>query len=287
MIKEFKIKACNGYKVMCEIYNSTADVVNDCKKRSITDKNFDNMNDGNLGGNRSAWCGVKSYEEALNLLESGYQPIVDKMKENLKATVQGNAKRISFHNDIVGYAPIVPLAVLGVPNSMINSRMKPIKAKVVDVYYEGTFPSRVSSDKIINAGSKVISAIMMLEQQGYRFNLYQIQSYADQKGCDMLCVKVKDATQPIDLKRMSFPIAHTAFFRVIGFDWYSKTPQGKYRCGYGHALFHEERVSEKTTEMFKEMFGGNAVCISGAKLQEEKEPEKYLKEVFTNGSNHN
>ena len=84
MIKEFNIKACNGYKVMCETYNSAADVVNDCKKRKITSNSFDNMNNGTLGGHDEDWCGVKSYEEALNLLEYGYQPIVEKIKENLK-----------------------------------------------------------------------------------------------------------------------------------------------------------------------------------------------------------
>lgn len=284
MIKEFKIKSCNDYKVMCETYNSASDVVNDCRKRNITDRMFNNMNDGNLGGKSFDWCGVKSYDEALNLLEYGYQPIVEELKTQIKANVQGDGKRISFHNDIVGYAPIVPLAVLGVPNSMINSFMKPIKAKVIDVYYDGTFPWSVNSEDIIKTGSKLISVILDLEQQGYRFNLYQIQSYSDYEDCDLMCVKLKDAAQPIDLKRISFPIAHTAFFRVIGFDWYSKTPQGKYRSCYGHALCHEDRVNSKLKEMFKEMFGNNAVYVSGSKLHKEKNPEKYLKEVFTNGS---
>ena len=284
MINEFKIKACKGYDIMCETYNSAFEVVVDCKKRNITDKSFHNMNNGRLGGQGESWCGVKSYDEALEYLEKGYQPIVDKLKMQIRANVQGTGKRISFHNDIVGYAPIVPLAVLGVPNSMINSYMKPIKSKVIDVYYDGTFSCGVNSDDTIKTGGKVISVILDLGQQGYRFNFYQVQSYADEDNCDMMCVKLKDAAQPIDLKRMSFPIAHIAFFRVIGFDWYSKTPKGTYRFGYGHALCHENKVNKKLPEIFKEMFGNNAVYISGNKLLKEENPEKYLKEVFTRGS---
>lgn len=282
VIKEYKLKSANGYKIMCEQYNSAAEVVEDCKTRSITSRNFDNMNDGKLGGHSKNWCGVDSYEQALEYLEKGYQPVVDKLKFAIKANISGQGKRISFHNDIVGYAPIVPLAIMGVPNAMVNSHIKQIKAKVVDVYYDGVFNCDVSSDEIIATGAKVIAMILQLEQQGYRFNLYQVQSYSESSDCDMMTVKLKDAAQPLDLKRISFPLTHTGFFRVIGFDWYSKTPKGKYRPCYGHAIGYKDSVKSKLPAMFKEMFGENAVFVSGAELLQKGElGEEYLKEVFT------
>lgn len=286
VIREYQLKSANGYKIMCERYNSAAEVVADCKARKITDRMFHDMADGNLGGQDKKWCGVDSYEQALEYLEKGYQPVVDKLKFAIKANISGQGKRISFHNDVVGYAPIVPLAIMGVPNAMINSCMKPIKAKVIDVYYDGTFSHGVSSSNIINTGAKVISTILQLEQQGYRFNLYQVQGYSDEDGCDMMCVKLKDSMQPIDLKRISFPLTHTAFFRVIGFDWYSKTPKGEYRAAYGHALCGEDKVKDKLGDIFKEMFGKNAVYVSGnLLLNKGDDGEKYLQEVFTKCGN--
>lgn len=286
VIREYQLKSANGYKIMCERYNSAAEVVVDCKTRKITNRSFDNMADGNLGGQDKKWCGVKSYDEALEYLEKGYQPVVDKLKFEIKANLSGQGKRISFHNDIVGYAPIVPLAIMGVPNAMVNNHMKQIKAKVVDVYYDGVFRCVVSSEDIIKTGSKVIAVILQLEQQGYRFNLYQVQSYSDREDCDMMTVKLKDAAQPIDLKRISFPLTHPGFFRVIGFDWYSKTPKGKYRSCYGHAIGYEDSVKSKLPAMFKEMFGSNAVFVSGAELlQKGDKGEEYLREVFTKCEN--
>lgn len=92
--------------------------------------------------------------------------------------------------------------------------------------------------------------------------------------------------QPVDLKRISFPLTHTGFFRVIGFDWYSKTPKGKYRYFYGHAIGCEDSVKSKLPAMFKEMFGSNAVFVSGAELlQKGDKGEEYLKEVFTKCGN--
>lgn len=280
MIKKVKSKEINVDFVI-ESYNSTADVVKDCKIRSITDRCFDNMQE-NLGGQGKDWCGVDSYEQALKFLEEGYQPTVEKLKAGIKANLQGNGKRISFHNDIVGYAPIVPLAILGVQNSMINSRMKPIKAKVIDVYYNMTASGCVGSREIIEAGVKLLSAVIALEQQGYRFNLYAVQCYYDNKKCYALKVKVKDAMQPVDLKRISFPLTHTGFFRVIGFDWYSRCPEAKYLSGYGRPIenYHDR---EQLSKAMKELFGENAVWFGCTKIVKEK--EEYVKEVLINEGN--
>lgn len=268
----------NRYNIKSETYSNTSEIVADLKKRPITDSHFDDMQKKDLKSD-SSFYGVKSYEEALNFLEYGYQPVVESLKEQIKTNLQGTGKRISFHNDIVGYAPIVPLAVLGVPNSMINSYMKPIKAKVIDLYVDITYICDDESDDIIKSSSRILSTILKLEQEGYRFNIFCVKSQADNRDCDMMIVKIKDALQPIDLKRISFPIAHTAFSRVIGWDWYSKFPQGKYRLGYGHSITFEKVFSN---ELVKKLFGNNAIMLSAKKLMEKD--EKYLLEVLTNGS---
>lgn len=281
MISKVKSKEINVDFVV-ESYNSSMDVVKDCKTRNITDSMFSNMQDGTLGGHSEEWCGVDSYEQALKFLEEGYQPTVEKLKVGIKANLQGNGKRISFFNDIVGYAPVVPLAILGVPQSMINSYMKPIKAKVIDVYYNMTASAFTDSEDIIDAGIKMLSTIVALEQQGYRFNLYAVQCYYRHNKCYMLKVKVKDAMQPIDLKRISFPLTHTGFFRVIGFDWYSKCPEAKYLSEYGKPIEHEFSV-EKMTKAMKEIFGNNAIWFGCTRII--KESEEYVKEVLVNAGN--
>lgn len=278
MIKKIRSNEI-GTDFTIESYNSAAEVVQDCKTRKITDSRFNNMQDGTLGNHDAKWCGVDSYEQALDFLENGYQQTVEKLKIGMKANLQGQGKRITFHNDVVGYAPIVPLAIQGVPQAMLNSTMKQIKAKVVDVYYNMTASCGTDSEKIIAAGVKLLSVIVSLEQQGYRFNVYAIQNYYDRGTCYTLKVKVKDAMQLVDLKRISFPLAHTGFFRVIGFDWYSKCPEAKYLGGYGHSIdydFTQERMSKTA----KEIFGDNAVWFGCSKII--RENEEYIKGVLEN-----
>lgn len=259
------VKAFRNGKFNVEVFESANEVVEVSSRRKITDPQFSDMS--RRDEIDKTWTGVDSLEEALELMRTGYQPTVDRMKTGVKANVQGQGKRVSFFNDVVGYAPIVPLALQGVPTSMQNSYMKPIKAKVLDVYYDMTAASCTSKEQIIEAGQKLLAAIMELEMQGYKFNLYAIQSYWGWGGktCDMLCTKIKSSNTPLDLKRISFPLTHPAYFRVIGFDWYSKTPKGEYRFGYGHALGYDF-PDEVMQNGFRELFGSNCIVFTATKV---------------------
>lgn len=260
-----------------EIYKSANDVVIDCKNRKITDNQFENKERGD--GISKDFTSVENYGEALELLKLGYQPTVEKLRESLKANGNGDSKRIKFENNIYGFAPVVPLALKGVPNSMINTTIKPMKFKVIDVYYDMTVNWSISTQEIIENGQKVLGAIMALESQGYRFNLYAVQTYYNNNDLDMLCVKIKSSDRSFDLKRMSFPLTHPAFFRVIGFDWYSKCPVAKYRIGYGRAIAYDMNATERR-EFGKQMFGDNAIYISCSNVSSNS--MESLKEVFTN-----
>lgn len=278
--KKVSTSGHRNFKVNLERYESAQEVVKHCQERPMTSSEFHDQSKASFG----SWEGVKSYNEALDLLKNGYQPTVEKLKDTVNANRTGYGKRISFVNDIQGFAPIVPLALKGVPQSMINMTMKQIKAKVIDVYYDMTTSAGTSSETIIENGQKLLGAIMGLEKQGYKFNLYAMQSYADDNTTDMLVVKIKSSDRPIDLKRISFPLTHTAFFRVIGFDWYSKVPDGKYRSGYGRALKFIMNQKE-LDELSSQMFGKNAVLISGRHIQERD--DEYIKEVLTNDKSKN
>lgn len=275
---EKKIKTSgHNMEVKAEFYESAMDVYSDCSRRQITDSSFHDMAHKDMG----SFEGVKNYDEALQFLRNGYQPTVAKLKEKMSVKDRSQ-KRISFQNNIVGASPIVPLALKGVPNCMVDMKMKPIKCKVIDVYYDMTCSCGTDSEDIIKNGQKMLGAILDLEHQGYRFNLYAIQTYSDTRSVDLLAVKIKSSNQPLDLRRMSFPLTHTAFFRVIGFDWYSKFPKGKYRSCYGHGLGYE--LSNKEMKEFSsKMFGDNAIYFAGNNILHQD--EEYIKEVLKDAGN--
>ena len=83
MIKKVKSKEINVDFVI-ESYNSSMDVVKDCKTRKITDSSFNDMQRKGKVESDSKWYGVDSYEQALQFLEEGYQPTVEKLKAGRK-----------------------------------------------------------------------------------------------------------------------------------------------------------------------------------------------------------
>lgn len=278
---KIKFKSGRKFKVNIESYTSAQEVVQDFQNREVRHSNYDMKNESYS----KDWDGVDSYNEALELMRLGYQPTVDSLQGTLKANKLGMGKRISFENNVHGFAPIVPLALKGVPNSMVNMTMKPIKCKVINVYYDMGVNSLTSSEEIIKAGQKLLGTIIELEKQGYRFNLYAIQAFSGEKDADILCVKVKSSDKPIDLKRISFPLTHPAFFRVIGFDWQGRSPITKYRGeGRGRALTSE--IDDSLAKEFAEQaFGDNAVYLSCRSIK--RRNEQYIKEVLTNDKSDN
>lgn len=274
--KEIALAGRRGkYSVNMESYNSAREVVELCKSRTMTSTAFHDMPNWHI---HSDWHEVDSYEEALQLLRDGYQPAVEMLKDALKTNKSTTAeqKRISFMNDIQGFAPIVPLALKGVPQSMVNMTMKPIKRKVIDVYYDMVVSSLTTPQEIIDNGKRLLGVIMNLEKRGYKFNLYAVQTYSDtDHGCDMLTIKVKDSSRPLDIKKMSYVLMHPAFFRVIGFDWYSKVPNGVYRRGYGHNIAQEVDRSG-LNEFVTQVLGKNAVYFAASRLGDEKHIEEEL-----------
>lgn len=259
-----------------EQFSHPCEVAEVNRTRTITDRRFDDKSrDHSMS---KSWEGVDSFEEAMEYLENGYQPNVEKLEVG-DAELQGIEKRIKFQNDVAGFAPIVPLAIMGVPNCMINCHMKPIKAKVLDVYYDMTASCGTDPDDLLKAGQKMLSAILQLEMQGYKFNLYTTQNYYDDGEADMIVVKVKGSNEPLNIKRMSFALCHPAFFRVVGFDWYSRVPGGKYRSGYGRSMFYAMDRDEAEV-IFRDVFGDNAVAFSATKIL--NRDEEYLKDTLRN-----
>lgn len=268
--------------VKAEIYTSAENAVADCKNRPVRHSQYD-MRRHTI---RKNWHGVNTYDEALELLATGYQPTVDTLMKELKVNPQ-SGPRFAFSNEVQGFMPIIPLALNGLPRCMLDVRIKPMKVKVLDIYYDMTATSEKSPEDFIKAGKMLLGTIIALEKQGYRFNLYAVQNYWDclhyaNHSVDIFCVKVKSSDRPLDIKRISFPLTHPAFFRVIGFDWESKSPITRYiGDGRGRSLA-DDFSTEDCNKVIKTMFGDNAFYVSCTSIINRDYNRETLTEVFTN-----
>ena len=241
--------------VMVERFASVDEVVRVSANRKLTHWDYtDFRDDDNL---RSSHHGVDTWEEAENLMLHGYSPFVKKLQSKLNFTAKGQGIRTQFRSDVVGGAPIVPLAIIGVPTSMMNAKKVIVPNKVVNIYFDKVAVCDKSSKQIEDACAKFMSALIEVENLGYRINLYITEAHTEPDGSniDMMVLKVKDSNSPLDLQRISFPLAHAAFFRVIGFDWFTRCPEARYKPNLGTNMtrkFSHQEVVEAYEDIFRE-----------------------------------
>lgn len=189
-----------------------------------------------LGKHDKHFTGVSSYDEARNLLVGGWEKQIEEFKKAFKKEVAlcDTKKVIRNFADVVGYMPIVPNAILGLPNSMINVRTEQKKTKIVKFLIGMNRAWHVTPEEIMRTMSKVLAKICVLEKNGYRCRLEMFGSFTDEHSSKTIAchsILIKSENQLLDLKRVAFPLVHSAMQRVFGFGWEASVPTDNYRCG--------------------------------------------------------
>lgn len=192
-----------------------------------------------------SFCGTKSYSESLELIEVGYKDGLDKINND-------GAERINYRSKssrsipkagVVGYAPIVPNAIIGLPKSMKTKSSIPHKTKVLSIWYDLTASCGVSTEEIAKAGRHMLELINKLEMQDFRVELRVVTGYC---GCNQYCfsaVKVKTDRQPLNPLKIAYPFTHASFLRRQGFKWletYPDVTDNSLKFGYGCALYFKQ-----------------------------------------------
>ena len=105
----------------------------------------------------------------------------------------------------------------------------------------------------------MLSAIFQLEKSGIKINLYYCNFKTEKKSeyLDVCVLKLKDSNRPLDINRITFPIAHPAMLRIFSFEWMSKVPNGTYRDSYGDG-FVTSYNKETRNKIIYNTFGKNA-----------------------------
>ena len=192
--------------------------------------------------NGKDFTGTKNWGEAVKLFETGYADVLPKIKsgleKNIKAT--GVLNRRFVRTGVVGYAPHVPNAIQGLPNSMIYTETQPQKTKAVTVYYAPTENCGTDVEEFVKSGICALSAVNILELSGVRVNLDVVMfngtNDGDTEGT-FATVKVKDFREQMDVQKLCFPVVHPSLFRRFGFKWLETSPGIKadgWSWGYGH-----------------------------------------------------
>lgn len=194
-------------------------------------------------------------EETAKRLDGNYS--IKTMIRKYAATKPTTKKFVS----VCGAVPHVPNYIAGIPTNMIAIKRVKVKERVMDVFFNMCIDCTVSTEEIIATTIELFKAIMSIESNGTRVNLYVGEAVIN-KSYDQvvgMAIKIKNATQPIDIVKMVYPLVNPSMLRRHHFRWMEITAgiRENFSDGYG-------RVNDKKTMPYvrKEMRNCHCVCFN-------------------------
>ena len=175
---------------------------------------------------QTEFTGTASYAEAERLCREGWFEKLDNFKEACSIRPADQLRRRVVTSPI-GYAPHVPNAIMGRPDSMIKTIMLKEKARAVNVVVNTTINGNYNTSCIRKYAAEIVKAISAIEAAGTRVSLTlcAVSVVSQNNGQLAQCfVTLKQASEKINPARIYFPLVHPSMLRRIGLRWLETCP---------------------------------------------------------------
>ncbi len=210
------------------------------------------------------FCKTRTFTDAYSMLTEGWYEGSKKLEKHLTLEKGSTLNKLErkFVQDVVGFQPIVANYLMGIPKSMVNSKMVMRKEKVVTLNYCASFSGAVSANTIEENCITAFRIVKAIEAAGTRVNLnvfyagcvcdYQTST----KRYNLIKLRIKGANERLNIAKMAFPMVHPSFLRRILFRVIEVSPSftREYVGGYGRVVSNDEFA-----EVFKDKLKGEYI----------------------------
>lgn len=187
------------------------------------------------------FTGTKSYDEAMDLFLHGWRTEAQILTKKLNDIKIDNATKQKTTYDVVGYQASVPRYLQGIPTNMYNKKKVSEKKKIITLVKDIGYHAGISKQVIEKESIKVLHLVRTLETQGYAVNLYIIFGSTDKKQGILCRLKIKSASERLNVSKVAFPLVHPSMLRRILFRLIEVDPtlHGSF-VGYGTPLAEDD-----------------------------------------------
>lgn len=227
--------------------------VNEMMNYMTTQKDYDdNRNDSSHKNGDHDYYGDNGWDDAVNRITYGDEELrkhIDSQMISIQEiNTLANKIKTEYSLDVVGAVPHVPNAILNIPQNMIKVSRRQVKNKIVNIFISVSASCYVDQKDMRRNASKCAAAINLLEQEGYRCNVYS-GSFGESNGCLIgYSVKIKSDKEPLNLAMMAYPIASPGMLRRFGLRFFETTPIDFTHDGYGRPMDNHDRLKEVLKE---------------------------------------
>ena len=209
---------------------------------------------------------TQSYEEATKLLKDGWSSMAQEITKKLTViknqVVNEHVQKILY--DVVGFQASVPRYLQGIPTSMVNKKLVPVKQKVITLDKDISYNASIKTEQIIEASVQTLQLIKKIEAQGIRVNLNLVWGVAAGNTKEVAKVRLKSANERLNISKLSFPLVHPSMLRRLCFRYLEVAPTvtKSYTCGYGYPLDGSQlKTYCKDEYVLPRLFDGNLASL--------------------------
>jgi hypothetical protein len=166
-----------------------------------------------------AWDLGAGYDSAVSMAKGGWLEGASRAQEALK-TLKALTPEPRNRIDFAGYRPHVQRAIAGDMKSMVRKvkvRADNGRGRVLTLIVPVNATAWVGAEAMANFGVAVAQYINQLERDNVRVEVIAAMTSKVSGWRVSACVRIKHASQPLDLAVMAFAIGHPAMFRRLGF----------------------------------------------------------------------
>ena len=223
----------HGIRVIAENFDSAAELVSVCKTRDVSpyysrDAFF------NKDIRAGAWYDFADSEDLINLVENGVRDqalLEDVGRYARTARVKDEEKLVQRCMDVVGGGVDVPSYLTGIPTCMHSMKRKKIRSKIIKIGIYCHVLCDISPEQYKEAGELITKTVAKLEKAGFRIRMRAVDIYEDRDWRSrgkkyggrhtlwMVTHMVKRENEPMNYRRIMFPITRVAYERGLGFAW--------------------------------------------------------------------
>ena len=209
---------------------------------------------------------TQSYEEATKLLKDGWSSMAQEITKKLNViknqVVNEHVQKILY--DVVGFQASVPRYLQGIPTSMVNKKLVPVKQKVITLDKDISYNASIKTEQIIEASVQTLQLIKKIEAQGIRVNLNLVWGVAAGDTKEVAKVRLKSANERLNISKLSFPLVHPSMLRRLCFRYLEVAPTvtKSYTWGYGAPLDGSQlKTYCKDEYVLPRLFDGNLASL--------------------------
>lgn len=214
------MKTITKGKVVAEVFSDIFEY-----RRTLASRPLNNIWQGRIEASKGtdySFYHTNTFEEANDLMFSYSEGMeqINRVAPNFKREEPICRNRQS----VIGTIPNVAAFLKGHPLNMMYREKIRQEVKQINLYYDRGQYSGVSTKVILCSGRKLLDAVRMLEASGVQVAIYIMDASVTDHQVAIPIVKLKDASQPLNILKMAYSLVHPSFNRRHTFRWLETSP---------------------------------------------------------------